>query len=759
MNTYNIPIQSENFSVELSFYTQEIVRIRKRSLLDESSSSSSFAVTLSPEKVNVGFRDGKDEITITSSAVSVTVNRATGAVVFLDAVGNKLLSERHYEPTRFVRVEYPCVSTLLIRQAFELDREEAIYGLGQRQNGLLSQRATSHRLINSNGSVSIPMFQSVKGYGVYFDHAGSGSFEDSRESAVFSFDSGTEVDYYFMYGGTTDGVVALMRKLTGDAPMLPLWSLGFWQSRERYRSQAEFLEVLKRYRDEHIPLDGMIQDWQYWGEDNRRWNDMTFAPDTFPDPVRMAEETHAMHAHAMIVIWPSLGPDTEMFKTLQAQKMLFDFETWPRDTGARVYDVFNPAAREKYWARVGKNLLSVGFDAWWMDSSEPDHFLIREADYDDPTAAGPFRDVVNAFPLVHTSGAYEYLRREAPAKRVCILTRSAFAGQQRTGANTWSGDTVASWNTLRAQISAGLGLSLCGIPFWNSDIGGFFVFDFGDNPLENPEYHELYARWMQFGAFCPMMRSHGTCLPREVYLYGEQGTPIRESLEKSIRLRYVLLAYNYAVLHEVNSRRGSFMRPLAAEFAADTVTHTCADEYLYGHAFLVAPVVESQYIKEGKADYSHIDKRRVYLPCGTSFYDFWTGERYEGGQEVMVDTPIDIIPLFVKAGSVIPINEPVEYAGQKAWDNLELRIYPGADGTFTLYEDEFDNYNYEQGLYSTIEFSWNDNARTLVIGERRNSFPGMLETRRFRIVLVGAGSLSECGTVIYNGHKITVALN
>jgi alpha-D-xyloside xylohydrolase len=412
-------------------------------------------------------------------------------------------------------------------------------------------------------------------------------------------------------------------------------------------------------------------------------------------------------------------------------------------SGVRVYDPYNPEARDIYWKYLNKGIFSLGMDGWWMDSSEPDHLMFKDSDFNNKTHLGSFRKVRNSFPLMTVGGVYQHQRSASSDKRVFILTRSAFAGQQRYGANTWSGDVVSSWNTLRNQISAGLNFSLCGIPYWNSDIGGFFLWNF-KNKLDDADYTELYTRWIQFGVFCPMMRSHGTDAPREIYQFGKKGEKIYDAIEKAINLRYLLLPYIYSTSWDVTENQSSMMRALIMDFAKDKNALDINDQYMFGKSILVCPVTKPMYTKKiisGKdtllvADFSTIKNEDVYLPKGAEWYDFWTGEKYNGGQTVNKASPIDIVPLYVKAGSILPIGPKVQYATEKNWDNLEIRIYPGVDGEFTLYEDENDNYNYEKRFYSTIKFKWNDSTNTLNIGKRKGDFSGMLKTRTFNVVIV-----------------------
>ncbi len=673
------------------------------------------------------------------------------------------------------------VKTHSVRQSFVLEEDEAIYGLGQQQQGRMVQRNQSLTMIQGNTDDYIPFFQSVKGYGLFWDNCSPTIFVDSSEGTSFKSDVGDCVDYYFLYGGNADGVIAQMRGLTGQVPMFPLWTFGYWQSKERYKSQFETVEVVKKYRELGVPLDGIIQDWQYWG-DNFHWNAMEFLNPQFPDPKKMIDVIHAMNAHIIISVWASFGPKTKQYEIMNTKGMLFDFKTWPlcsKDvwppdpnfpSGVRVYDVYNPEARGIFWDYLNKGLFSLGIDGWWLDSSEPDHMDVKPSDFDNKTYLGSFRKVRNAFPLMHVGGVYDHQRSVTSSKRVFILTRSGFAGQQRFGSNIWSGDVVSSWDALRNQISAGLNWSLCGLPYWNSDIGGFFLWNF-PKKLDDVSYRELYVRWIQFGAFCPMMRSHGTDAPREIYQFGKKGDKIYNAIETSINLRYSLLPYIYSASWDVTAHQSSMMRALMMDFPETESALDINDEYMFGKSLLVCPVTELMYADtsiHGKdttitAGFSKAKAHRLYLPRGTDWIDFWSGEKLDGGQEIAKEAPIDIIPLFVKAGTILPVGPRVEYAAEQKWDNLELRVYPGADGTFTLYEDELDNYNYEKGACSTIPIAWNDAKKVLTIGNRQGSFPGMLKERKFNIVWVSQRNGTGMGptekfdrTIIFKGKKVEI---
>lgn len=774
-NDNGIKVTVDSLDIEINFYSPSTIRILK-SPKGHSFTKESLSVISKPQKTAFTVKQQGNIISLKSGNLSITLDRKSGNLAYYTKSGELLLKEG---TTKFTPFNDAGASTFNVYQTYTLDKDEAIYGLGQQQAGKMIQRNLNLNMVQGNTDDYIPFFQSAKGYGVFWDNYSPTRFVDNPESTSFKSDVGECVDYYFMYGVNADGVIASMRDLTGQAPMFPLWTYGYWQSKERYKSQDELLDVVKKYRELKVPLDGIIQDWQYWGS-NYLWNAMEFLNPEFYNPQKMVNDVHDLKAHMIISIWNSFGPHTKQYQELDKINALLNFKTWPESgsekwppnpdypSGVRVYDPYNPAARDIYWKYLNKGLLSLGLDGWWMDSSEPDHMQFKPSDFDNKTYLGSFRKVRNAFPLMTVGGVYQHQRSVSSDKRVFILTRSAFAGQQRYGANTWSGDVTSSWNALKNQISAGLNFSLCGIPYWNSDIGGFFLSRF-PKKLEDPEYRELYVRWLEFGAFCPMMRSHGADAPREIYQFGKKGDKAYDAIEKFINLRYRLLPYVYAASWDVTANQSSMMRALVMDFPKDKDALNINDQYMFGKSFLVSPVTEAMYIKGNKPsyveDFSTIKTKETYLPKGAEWYDFWTAQKFPGGTRVTKETPIDIIPLYVKAGSVVPIGPSVQYAGEKKWDDLEIRVYPGANGEFVLYEDENDNYNYEKGSYSTITFSWDDRKKTLTISDRKGTFPGMLDNRKFNIVVVDTGKGVGENTVdkgdkevIYTGKKTVIKL-
>ncbi len=776
-------------TVRVTYLSDDILRIVKFPGDGQMPEKQSFSVIL-PE--------GKAQ----NPQVFAAIDDKTGCVTFSNRNGKVLLKETASMMKQ--REGDADAGHLRISQTWTLDEHEAIYGLGQLRDTAITWRGRTMKLWNTNTYTAIPYIASEKGYGLYWDNAGLSEFRDNQEGMTFTSEVSDFIDYYFIYrDGTMDGVIAGVRQLSGQATMFPLWTMGHWQCRERYKTSDELCEVLDRYRELEIPLDGIVQDWQYWGCDSN-WNAMRFenpyyinkvgdpAWDKFlpndlkpladeykakglqpriKSPEEMAQYVHNQHAHLMISIWANFGPWTEGYARLNEIGALLPFETWPMKKGVRPYDPFNPKARDIYWQQL-MNLYQIGFDAWWTDSTEPDHFEAA-GDNDYQTYAGSWRAVKNAFPLMTNRGIYEHQRaveniklkkvKNYRPKRSVQMTRSGAFGLQHYGTFSWSGDIQASWKEMKQQIPSGLNYTLCGIPFWNTDIGGFFYWDFNNNP-KNPALQELKVRWMQWATFLPLMRNHCSGpMVSEIYHFGQKGDWAYDAMVEAVRLRYRLLPYIYSMAGEVVQHSGMMMRPLVMDFAGDKKAIHLNNEYMFGHALLVKPVTDPLYTwmdehKNGHETYPDIDKAKapysVYLPAGTQWYDFFTGEKHEGGRSLLRPTPITDMPVYVRAGSILPFGPDVQYSSEKAWDNLQIHVYPGADGTFTLYEDEGDGYNYERGQFTEITFTWNDALRTLTIGNRQGKFKGMLNERQFRIVLPD-GTIK---TTNYNGEKVDVIL-
>jgi alpha-D-xyloside xylohydrolase len=575
------------------------------------------------------------------------------------------------------------------------------------------------------------------------------------------------LDYWFVYGPGLDRVTAGYRRLTGEAPMMPRWAFGLWQSRQRYETQQQSLDVVDGFRSRRIPFDTIVQDWFYWPEN--AWGSHRFDPARFPDPDGWVRAIHERNARLMISVWGKFYPGSENFEAMRAKGFLYEttlrsgFKDWvgPGYPYA-FFDAFNPEARNLFWAQVERDLFRRGMDAWWMDATEPD--LLPTPDLDaqrahmHPTAMGSGSRVLNAYPLLNSQGVYEGQRKAAPDQRVFILTRSAFAGQQRYAAATWSGDITSTWTALRQQIAGGLSFSLSGIPYWTVDIGGFSVpgrFSRKDpKPEDAEEWRELNTRWFQYGTFLPLTRVHGEAPKREMWEMGGESHPAYQAHLKFDRLRYRMLPYVYSLAGAVTHESGTFLRPLVMDFPNDPASRRVADQYLFGPAFLVSPVTEHE-----------ARRRNVVLPLGASWYDFWTGAMIAGGQATDAPAPYDAMPVHVRAGSVVPFGPELQWTGEKPADPLTLFVYAGADGAFTLYEDDGLTYGYEKGAFSRIPLRWNDAAGTLTIGKREGTFPGMLAQRTFEVVRVGKAKPVGFSfepkpdrAVPYNGAEVVVRL-
>ena len=558
----------------------------------------------------------------------------------------------------------------------------------------------------------------------------------SEEKSLLSFWSEFEpqVDFYFMAGRSYDDVIQDYRTLTGKAPVMPKWVLGFWQSRERYSTQEEVVRTLAEFRRRHIPVDNIVQDWQYWKDD--QWGSHEFDETRYPDPEKMMDDVHALNGRLMISVWPKFYTNTENYKELKAAGYAY---THAEDTGLvdwlghkqTFYDAYAEGGRKMFWRQIDEDLYSKygrKIDAWWMDASEPNLRDCLPMDYFKwlitPTALGPSTEYLNAYSLVNADAIYNGQRNVEPDRRVFLLTRSGFAGLQRYSTATWSGDIGTSWTDMRIQMAAGLDFSMSGIPFWGMDIGGFSVMSKFYNPANLEEWRELQTRWHQFGTFVPLFRTHGQWPARELWNIAPAGSKAYESILWYMQLRYRLMPYLYSMAGAVHFDDYTIMRGLPMDFPDDPEVRDLSDQWMFGPALMACPVSEYK-----------ARSRNVYFPEG-GWYDFYTGEYFEGGRSRSIPAPYERMPLFVRAGSIIPFGPEIEWTGQKPDDDICLYIYAGADAHFDLYEDDGESYAYERGAYSVISISWDDAKRELTFSPRKGSFPGMLESRRFRIVVV-----------------------
>ncbi len=586
--------------------------------------------------------------------------------------------------------------------------------------------------------------------------------DEAKDLSIWS-EAGQVIDYYVVAGDNGDDVIAGYRQLTGKAVLLPKWAYGFWQSRERYKTQQELTDVVDEYRRRGLPLDNIVLDWSYWPQD--AWGSHDFDPQHFPDPEGMVKHVHDQHAQIMISVWPKFYPTTDNYKELDAKGYIYkrNVEVGERDWIGEgylssFYDPYSKEAQDIFWRQINEKLNSKGFDAWWLDASEPD--LHSNLDVGErkarttPTALGSSVEYFNSYPLPHSEGVYRGSREVDPDKRVFILSRAAFAGQQRTGAAFWSGDIVPRWEDFREQISGLVNASMAGVPNVSFDIGGFSPerrYETHD-PAHLAEWRELSLRWFQHGAFVPIFRLHGQYPFREIWNIAPEGTPHYASFEHYLKLRYTLLPYVYALAGDTYHKDGTILRTLAMDFPNDPKVKDIADQYLFGPAFLVAPVTTFK-----------ATTREVYLPAGATWIDFETGTRHEGGQTIAAAAPLARIPVFVRAGSIVPRTVVQQYVDEKPDAPLTIEVYTGADGTFSLYEDQGRSYGYERGEFSRIPLSWNEASGELSIGAREGSWPGMQANREVRVRFVagprgdnGAIEPATDATVQYDGNALVV---
>jgi alpha-D-xyloside xylohydrolase len=751
-------------TLRIQFWSPEIVRVTYAAT-NELSALKSLSVVASPATVRFKQQQDDQAFTLATSDIKVKIDKQTGAVTFLDPADHVLLREtaqgRKIEPDRVAGAAVTSCA-----QSFDLSPDEGIYGLGQHQSGAwnyVSDGSFRVRLAQANTDVGIPVMTSSKGYVLLWDNpavttiSSSAADDSNNGQRILRWYSeyGQAIDYYFCYGGGTIATaMAAYRHLTGEAPLMPEWELGFWQCKERYASQEELLGVASKMRDLKVPVDGIIQDWQYWPPGTNTWGSHLFDPKRYPDPVAMFKELHDEHFHVLISVWAKFDLGSKNSEELNAGGGMFPEITsyaFPPGHG-QWYDPFSVAGRTIYWKQIRDELFDKGVDGWWLDAPEPEIGGMGFRTYKTPD--GPGYTVYNAYPLMHSMGIYQGQRATTDKKRVVILTRSAYAGQQRNSAITWSGDIQGTWQVLKNEIPAGLNFSLSGIPYWNTDTGGFFGNrSAGNGDPTNPRYDELFSRWFQFSAFCPMFRVHGSygLNPGKEFWRFPENT--QQVLRTYLNLRYRLLPYLYSVAWQVTDNGSTFMRPLVMDFPNDPKALDIGNQYLFGPAIMVTPVTSA-----GATNQS------VYLPATSApWYNFWTGETSPAGQSVEAAAPIETLPLFIRPGSIIPMGPFLQYSSEKPADPIELRIYRGADGKFTLYEDQGDTYNYEKGEYATIPISWNEAKQTLEIGKRTGEFPGMLKERTFNIVWVtkdhGAGvdiTDKPDAVVHYTGNAVQV---
>lgn len=801
--------------LRIAFITEAITRITVTEGKEFRTAPSSIVTAASRFK-DFKTTETAEAFEISTPAMKLIISKSNGAIQYFDSVGNLLLRE----PSRGgktltakkifrnvfnhkatvaaaqsidgARVAATGFETVFDREAFEaklqfeFEADEAIFGLGSHEEGYGNLRGKKRELYQQNMKIVVPYFVSTRGYGVLLDCGSLMTFEDGPNGACWWADAVDELDFYFIGGGSFDAVTKNLHELTGKTPMLPKWVFGYAQSKERYVNAHELIDVVREYRRRKIPLDLIVLDWKSW-PNGAGWGQKTFDPLRFPDPAALTKELHALGARLMISIWPIMTGDCPNQRELLDQGLMLGNQS--------TYNAFLSRAREVYWSQAERGLFANGVDAWWCDCTEP-----FEADWSGETKPEPHERLllnteaskkyldhgqINSYSLFHSQGIYEGQRRVTSDKRVVNLTRSGYAGQHRYATICWNGDICATWDTLRRCIPEGINFCATGEPFWTVDIGGFFInndpklwFWRGDysegcrgltdmNALEpDPKdtgcrdfgFWELYTRWLQYAVFLPMFRSHGTDAAREIWRFGDVGNPFYDTIAKFIRLRYQFIPYIYSLAAQVTMTGRPMLRAVALDFPDDRKTHDLTDEFLFGTALLVCPATTAMYYEKNSTPITDVKRsRKVYLPKGSAWYDFWTNELFTGGKSITAEAPLEKMPLFVRAGAIVPMTEPMQFVDERPTAPYEIRIYRGADGNFTLYEDAGDGYDYERGEYALVEFAWDEAGREFVIGKRQGSFPGMIENREYRLKLISHGSV-EARTINYTGAEIKISV-
>lgn len=674
---------------------------------------------------------------LSTAELQVTLQLATGQLTFLTAAGAPLLAESNRRTRVYTPDTVNGEKVYHVSDRFQPAPTEGFYGLGQHQSGVFDYRGNVVELAQANTDVAVPLLISTNGYGILWNTASKSWFDNRFPTELkLSTEAADAIDYYFIYGPEIDQIIHQYRELTGHAPLFGEWAYGFVQSKDRYRSAKELLDIAQEYRSQHVPLDMIVQDWFWW----KKQGDPVFTDaylQPYPDIPGALKKLHEEHIHAIISTWAVTDPQSDFYRELKKDNLLIP--------GTTDYDATNPAARDLFWNRLEKPLMEQGWDGFWLDSAEPECCNgFSDATLDTlQLHIGNGARYTNIFPLLHSGGVYDHWRAATDRKRIFILTRSAFLGQQRNATTIWSGDVMGTFFDFRKQIAGGLNFEVSGIPYWTTDIAGYgWPYE---RDTRDPAYQELYTRWYEFGTFCPIFRTHGHRVnnTNEIFSYGPQ-TPTLIAYDK---LRYRLLPYIYSLAWRVTSDDYTIMRPLIMDWRTNLKVRAIGDEYMFGPSILVSPVT-----LEGATD------RPLYLPPAPAWYDFWTGAKLSGDQRIQASAPLDRIPLYIKSGSILPMGPEVEYAGESPDAPITLRIYRGADADFTLYEDEGDTYDYEKGARATIPLHWDEAAATLTIGARQGQYPGMPMKRDFRIVLVdsthgrgGQVDASAGRTVHYDG--------
>ena len=741
--------------MEIDLLGADVVRVRYTSL-DAFPAKQSLVVTGELAMPGFTVREQGGEIVIQTDRLMISVDRSTGGIAYSTPAGSMILAEDGRMGKTMAAATLVDLPTYTCGTRFLSPADEGLFGLGCHplDSGSIDYKGRKQDLAIKYMTGAIPVLLSTKGYGLLWDNYSASGFDGTLANNTkysYSSESGSMVDYYFIYGPDFDRIIDGYRRLTGKAPMFPKWAFGLFQSQDRYRYQKEVLDAAAGYRNAHIPVDVIVQDWYYW--EPLPIGSHVMNAERYPDPKAMVDSLHRQHLHGMISIWPVFGKGTANYDALVAMGGMTSI-TWDNvvtHTFDSYYDSHNPAARTVYWQQARDSLVKrYGWDAWWIDQCEPDNGALLDERRKAKLYTGQGFDYFNTYSLLHTDGVYAGWRKDIPGKRAFFLARQSFAGEQRNAATLWSSDIQCTWHDFTDQIPQGINACVSGIPYWTSDIGGYHL-GWQAPDWSNPDKREMFTRWFQFGTFCPIFRIHGKGERAIFSKNWDEGT--RGVLLKFDRLRYRLLPYIYSLAGAVTQENYTPMRSLAFDFRGDAALYSIPDEYMYGPAFLVNPVTRAGAVT-----------RSVYLPKA-AWYDFWTGKRIDGGVRVEAPAPVDKLPLYVRAGSIVPMGPVMEYATERPADTIELRVYAGADGHFTLYEDGNDGYQYEKGQFAVTRFEWVDARRELVIHETKGGFPGMLKHRVFEVVMVKEGhgvGVEEEGsvdkTIEFSGREVKVGL-
>ncbi len=781
-------LDTNNGKIAIEICHPSIVRIMYT--LEELRRERGIALSGKIEACRWTYEDEKDEVTLLTERLRIVVKKETGQIIYYRQDGQMLLAEKigvakelsAYESYKTIvsensevkRIQTPDGVKEVLGEGekvfdkilyhgrihFEWQEDEALYGMGQYEEGYLNLRGQRIYMHQANLKIAVPMMVSTQGYGLLFDCYSPMIFNDNNFGSYVYTEAVSQMDYYFIEGDSMDSVIGGYRYLTGKASMLPKWSFGFIQSLERYETGKELVDTVQEYRRREVPLDCIVLDWQSWAGD--LWGQKTFDEERFGNPTELVRQLHDLNAHFMISIWPNMTRKSDNYKEMATAGC-----TLPQ---SEIYDAYRQEGRDLYWEQVNRGLFSHGIDAWWCDSSEPftpewndkvrpepdlnqSAFHAMASLYVDP-------EYTNAYGLFHGQGIYEGQRQVREDKRVVNLTRSGYIGQQKYGVILWSGDISASWTTLKKQIPAGLNLCASGLPYWTLDIGAFFVKQgepwFWDGDYEDGNldlgYRELYTRWYQLGAFLPIFRSHGTDTRREIWQFGEKGEMFYDTIKAFTELRYKLFPMIYSMAAGVHFRDETIMRVLAFDFPKDKNVYSIKDQYMFGQQMMVCPVCEPMYYApQSDKIYDGEKTRPVYLPETSVWYDYWSKKAHRGGQSIVAQAPIEYIPVYVKGGSILVLGDVAQSSQDLDINAYQVEIYPGENCRFVLYLDEGDNYNFEKGACAFIEFVWDDQEQCLIIEKCQGSYTNMPETIDFAIQYIGGDM--DVQNICYTGER------